>query len=80
MKASTILNIKDKIKQDGVSKTVFDFVNIIKEKDQQVGALLELYSDADIEAQVAVAEAMWQSGKNVDMTGVPVVLKDNICV
>mgnify|MGYP000219783326 CR=1 FL=1 len=80
MKASTILNIKDKIKQDGVSKTVFDFVNIIKEKDQQVGALLELYSDADIEAQVAIAEAMWQSGKNVDMTGVPVVLKDNICV
>ncbi len=80
MKASTILNIKDKIKQDGVSKTVFDFVNIIKEKDQQVGALLELYSDADIEAQVAIAEAMWQSGKNVDMTGVPIVLKDNICV
>ena len=80
MKDSIILNIQEKIKASSIKDVVFEYVNIIKSKDSEINALLEVYSDADIEAQIAVAEAMRQAGTVTKMTGVPIVLKDNICV
>ncbi|MCC6198616.1 Asp-tRNA(Asn)/Glu-tRNA(Gln) amidotransferase subunit GatA [Candidatus Nomurabacteria bacterium] len=38
----------------------------------------EVYSDRDIAAQVAVAEAMLAEGKSTALTGIPVAIKDNI--
>ena len=52
----------------------------IAEKDKDVHALLGLYSDACIDAQVQKAKKMFSSGTATVMTGIPIVLKDNILV
>lgn len=79
MKDSIILGLAEKIKNSSVHDVVFEYVNVIKSKDVEIKALLELYSEADIEAQIAVAQAMIDAGKGTAMTGVPIVIKDNIC-
>ena len=79
MKDSIILGLAEKIKNSSVRDVVFEYVNVIKSKDVEINALLELYSDADIEAQIVVAQTMVDAGQATPMTGVPIVIKDNIC-
>jgi aspartyl-tRNA(Asn)/glutamyl-tRNA(Gln) amidotransferase subunit A len=52
----------------------------IKEKDGEVHALLGLYSDDCIASQISFAKDMFAKGTATTLTGVPIVLKDNILV
>ena len=52
----------------------------IKEKDADVHALLGMYSDDLITAQTTKAKGMFKNGTATILTGVPIVLKDNILV
>jgi len=60
--------------------TVTDLVNayldIIKEKNTDINAYLEVYDD--VLAQAKIAEAMFANGTATLMTGIPVALKDNM--
>lgn len=62
--------------------TVTDLVNayleVIKEKNTDINAYLEVYDD--VLAQAKVAEEMFKEGKATLMTGIPVALKDNMLV
>ena len=52
----------------------------IKEKDGEIHALLGMYSDALIAKQVVKAKEMLANGTATVLTGIPIVLKDNILV
>lgn len=52
----------------------------IAEKDGEVHALLGLYSESLIQSQIAQAKAMFAEGTATMLTGIPIVLKDNILV
>jgi aspartyl-tRNA(Asn)/glutamyl-tRNA(Gln) amidotransferase subunit A len=52
----------------------------ISEKDEEIHAILGMYSDDLIESQIARAKNMLASGTGTLLTGVPIVLKDNIVV
>lgn len=54
--------------------------NTIKEKDGEIHALLGMYSDALVESQIKKAESMLAEGTATMLTGIPVVIKDNILV
>lgn len=54
--------------------------SLIKEKDGEVHALLGLYSEALIESQIKKAEEMFAAGVATSLTGIPIVIKDNIVV
>jgi Asp-tRNA(Asn)/Glu-tRNA(Gln) amidotransferase A subunit family amidase len=49
-------------------------------KDGDIHALLGMYSDELIDSQIAYAKEMFAEGKATALTGVPIVLKDNIVV
>ncbi len=53
---------------------------MIAEKDTDVHALLGLYSDELITSQITRANEMIAKGEATPLTGIPVVLKDNIVV
>lgn len=53
---------------------------MIKQKDGEIHALLGLYSDKLIDEQIAKAKEMFAQGTTTALTGIPVVLKDNIVV
>lgn len=52
----------------------------ISEKDEDIHAILGMYSNSLIESQIARAKEMLANGTATALTGVPVVLKDNIVV
>lgn len=52
----------------------------IKEKDGEIHALLGMYSDALIASQIEKAKQMFAEGAAGMLTGIPIVLKDNILV
>lgn len=60
--------------------TVTDLVNayleVIKEKNKDINAYLEIYSD--VLDQAKIAEGMFKNGTATLMTGIPIALKDNI--
>jgi len=62
--------------------TVTDLVNayleVIKEKNSELNAYLEVYDD--VLAQAKVAEEMFKSGTATLMTGIPMAVKDNILI
>jgi aspartyl-tRNA(Asn)/glutamyl-tRNA(Gln) amidotransferase subunit A len=66
------------------STTVQDLVlsskKIITEKDGDVHALLGMYSDSLIESQIVKAQEMLTQGTATMLTGVPIIIKDNIVV
>ena len=51
---------------------------VIKEKDTSVHACIGLFGTADEDAERA--DAMIRDGKDSILTGIPIVVKDNICV
>ena len=53
---------------------------IITEKEKDVHALLGMYSDALVNSQITQAKEMFKNGIATTLTGVPIVLKDNILV
>jgi aspartyl-tRNA(Asn)/glutamyl-tRNA(Gln) amidotransferase subunit A len=52
----------------------------VDKRDGEIHALLGVYSDALIDSQVARAKEMFSNGTATMLTGIPVVLKDNIVV
>lgn len=52
----------------------------ILEKEKDVHALLGMYSDTLITAQITQAQEMFLNGSATILTGIPIVLKDNILV
>jgi aspartyl-tRNA(Asn)/glutamyl-tRNA(Gln) amidotransferase subunit A len=53
---------------------------IIAEKDKDIHALLGMYSDVLVSSQIIRAEEMLKQGTETILTGIPIVLKDNILV
>lgn len=80
LKSLTIEKAHESLK--GGVYTVRDLVDaylaVIKEKNKEVNAYLEIYKDID--DQVKKAEEMWESGTATLMTGIPMALKDNMLV
>lgn len=78
----TLRNIQEDLRSGKV--TVEDLVlstkQTIAEKDGEINALLGFYSDQLIATQIAKAKEMLSQGSATLLTGVPVVLKDNIVV
>ncbi len=78
----TLRQIQEELK-DGVitiEALVENARKTIEEKDGEIHALLGMYSDNFVSSQIAVAKEMLQQGKGTALTGVPIVLKDNIVV
>ena len=51
---------------------------VIREKDPSVRAFIEVYEDAEKDAEKA--DTMFRAGEAGPLTGIPVAVKDNICV
>ncbi len=59
-----------------VAALVAEYVDRAKASD--LNAFREIFADADIAAQVAIAQNMFADGTATAMTGMPIALKDNI--
>ena len=78
----TLLQLHEELKTGVVSvkELVSSYRKIIAEKDGEIHALLGSYSDALIDIQIIKAEKMFKEGTATILTGIPIVLKDNILV
>lgn len=54
--------------------------SVINEKEKDIHALLGMYSDALIVSQITQAQKMFKDGTETVLTGIPIVIKDNILV
>ena len=52
----------------------------IQEKEVEIHALLGMYSEILIDSQIKKAKEMFASGTATTLTGIPIVIKDNILV
>jgi aspartyl-tRNA(Asn)/glutamyl-tRNA(Gln) amidotransferase subunit A len=79
---SKILEInKNLIDKKTTIREVVDFyINNIKENEPKINSLLEVYSEDFISEQIKKAEELFRTGKFTKMTGIPIVIKDNLCV
>lgn len=59
-----------------VTELVTEYLKVIKEKNSDINAYLEVYNDTL--SQAKVAEAMFKNGSATMLTGIPIALKDNI--
>jgi len=59
-----------------VADLVGAYLNVIKEKNTEINAYLEVYDD--VFAQAETAQKMFEEGKDTLMTGIPIALKDNM--
>lgn len=63
-----------------VEALVAESKKIIEEKDKDIHALLGVYSDTLIASQITRAKDMFAEGTATILTGIPIVLKDNLLV
>ncbi|MFA5773746.1 MAG: Asp-tRNA(Asn)/Glu-tRNA(Gln) amidotransferase subunit GatA [Candidatus Paceibacterota bacterium] len=59
-----------------VTDLVNEYLKVIKEKNKEINAYLEVYDDVLIQAKKA--EEMFKNGTATLMTGIPIAIKDNI--
>ena len=59
-----------------VTDLVNEYLKVIKEKNKDINAFLEVYDDVFLQAKVA--EEMFKNGTATLMTGIPMALKDNM--
>ena len=59
-----------------VTDLVNEYLKVIKEKNDDINAYLEVYED--VLSQAKVAEEMFKNGTATLMTGIPLALKDNM--
>jgi aspartyl-tRNA(Asn)/glutamyl-tRNA(Gln) amidotransferase subunit A len=78
----TLKQIHEDLKSGAVTvrALVESYTQVITEKDPEIHALLGMYSDALIYSQITKAEEMFKNGTAGVLTGIPIVLKDNILV
>ncbi len=60
-----------------VTELLNAYLDIIKEKNSDLNAYLEIFTD-DVFAQAKVAEEMFKNGTATILTGIPIAIKDNI--
>lgn len=79
LKDLTIEKAHDSLKKGlyTVRELVDAYLGVVKEKNGELNAYLEIFHD-DISAQVKVAEEMFKAGTATLMTGIPIAIKDNI--
>ncbi len=79
---SKILKIYNQIlnKEKTIKQIVDEHMAIINEKEKTVDALLGIYDNDFISKQIEKAEQMFAENKQTQMTGVPIIVKDNLCV
>ncbi len=63
-----------------VDDLVSSYKKVINEKDGEIHALLGMYSDSLVASQITKAKEMFANGTATVLTGIPIVLKDNILV
>ncbi len=78
----TLKQLHEEVKSDAVAieTLVESCKKVILEKDPAIHALLGLYSEGLISSQIAKAKEMFANGTATVLTGIPIVLKDNIVV
>jgi aspartyl-tRNA(Asn)/glutamyl-tRNA(Gln) amidotransferase subunit A len=78
----TLKQIQEELKNGTttVEALVEEAHKTISEKDEDIHAILGMYSNRLIESQIARAKEMLASGTATALTGVPIVLKDNLVV
>jgi len=78
----TIKEIHEDLKAGAttVEALVEESKKIITERDGDIHALLGLYSDTLVNEQIARAKKMFEDKTETLLTGVPIILKDNIVV
>jgi aspartyl-tRNA(Asn)/glutamyl-tRNA(Gln) amidotransferase subunit A len=78
----TLKEIHEDLKSGAVTveALIEEAKSIISSKDGDVHALLGLYSDSLIQSQITKAKELFANGTATILTGVPIVLKDNILV
>ena len=59
-----------------VKELVEEYLKVIKEKNSQINAYLEVFDD--ISTQVDIAEEKFKNGTATKLTGIPLAIKDNI--
>ncbi len=63
-----------------VKDLVSAYIERAKEKNRELNAFLEIYSDDFISEQVEKAQKMIDDGEGTDLTGIPIGIKDNILI
>jgi aspartyl-tRNA(Asn)/glutamyl-tRNA(Gln) amidotransferase subunit A len=78
----TLRNIQEDLQAGIVTieSLVDDAKKTISQKDTEINAVLGLYSQQFIDSQITKAKEMLANGTATALTGVPVILKDNIVV
>lgn len=78
----TLKQIQEELKNGTttVETLVEEAHKTISEKDEDIHAVLGMYTNDLIESQIARAKEMLANGTGTALTGVPIVLKDNIVV
>jgi aspartyl-tRNA(Asn)/glutamyl-tRNA(Gln) amidotransferase subunit A len=78
----TIQQLQSEIKSGEltIEAVVENAKNLIAEKDGEFHALLGLYSDKLVNECIAHAKKLFEEGKETPLTGVPIIIKDNIMV
>lgn len=68
------------LKEKTVKEVVNECVNDIKNKDKEINSILRVYSNSFLNKQIENAQKMLDEGKATKLTGVPIIIKDNILV
>ena len=78
----TVQQLHEELKSGAltVESLVESCQSVIEKKDKEIHALLGMYSDTFVASQIALAKKMFKEGTATTLTGIPVVLKDNILV
>ncbi len=80
--AKTLKQLNEDLKRGAITveALVDSYKKTISEKDKEIHALLGMYSDGFVLSQIIKAKEMFANGTATLLTGIPVVLKDNILV
>jgi aspartyl-tRNA(Asn)/glutamyl-tRNA(Gln) amidotransferase subunit A len=66
-------------KRKSIKEIVDSYLLSINSHEDKIGSLLELYDNDYIHAAIKKSESMFEDGTHTLLTGVPIVIKDNIC-
>lgn len=78
----TISKIYNKLmlKEKTVRQVIEECLNEIKKKDENIKAILRIYSDEFLNSQIENAQKMIDGGRATKLTGIPIIVKDNILI
>lgn len=79
---SKILEIHQNLldKKTTIREVVDFYLKNIEENESKINSLLGIYDEEFINIQIKKAEELFVNGKYTNMTGVPIIIKDNLCV